>query len=71
MILTAIGLAVGLTFSLAVTRFMKSLLLGIAPTDALTFSAVTMLLGAVAVMACLLPARRAMRLHPLVALRHE
>ena len=71
MLLTAIGLSIGLALSFGVTRFMTSLLLGITPTDALTFSAVTVLLSAVAAMACFLPARRAMRLHPLVALRHE
>jgi putative ABC transport system permease protein len=69
--LTAIGLSVGLALSFGITRFLNSLLLGITPTDALTFSAVTVLLSAVAVVASLLPARRAMRLHPLVALRHE
>jgi predicted permease len=71
MLLTAIGLAVGLALSFGVTRFMQSLLLGITPTDALTFSAVAVLLGAVALVACFLPARRAMCVDPMVALRYE
>jgi predicted permease len=71
MLLTAIGLAAGLALSFGVTRFMTSLLLGITPTDALTFSAVAVLLSVVALVACFLPARRAMRVDPITALRYE
>jgi putative ABC transport system permease protein len=69
--LTAIGLAIGLALSFGVTRFMKSLLLGITPTDALTFLSVAVLLSAVALVACFVPAGRATRVAPVVALRYQ
>jgi len=50
---------------------MKSLLFGIHPADPLTFAAVGFLLGSTAIMACYIPARRAMRVDPMVALRYE
>ena len=65
------GVGLGLLFSFVLTRFLGSLLLGVTSTDALTFSSVAMLLCAVALLACFLPARRAMRVDPMVALRYE
>jgi predicted permease len=69
--LTFIGLALGLAASYALTRYLSSLLLGITSTDALTFSTVALLLCAVSLVACFLPARRAMRLDPMSALHYE
>ena len=69
--LTLIGVALGLAASFALTRFLTSLLLGVTSTDALTFSSVAFLLCAVALLACFIPARRAMRVDPMVALRYE
>jgi predicted permease len=69
--LTLIGLALGLALSLALTRYLRSLLFGIASTDALTFTAVAILLSAVALGACYLPARRATSVDPMVVLRYE
>jgi len=64
------GAACGLAAALAATRLMSRLLFGVTATDPLTFLSVTILLGAVTLMACYLPARRAVRVDPLVALRH-
>jgi predicted permease len=69
--LTLIGVAVGLTLSLALTRFLSSLLFGVTPTDVLTFIGVAVLLCVVALAACFLPARRATRVDPMVVLRYE
>ncbi len=69
--LTLIGVALGLAASFALTRFLTSLLLGVTSADALTFSSVALLLCAVALFACFIPARRAMRVDPMVALRYE
>jgi ABC-type lipoprotein release transport system permease subunit len=57
--------------SFVLTRFLNSLLLGVTSTDALTFSSVVILLCAVALFACFIPARRAARVDPVVALRYE
>jgi predicted permease len=65
------GAALGLCGALAATHLMNDLLYGIAPFDPLTFSAVTLLLLLVATVACYIPARRAMCVDPVVALRHE
>jgi predicted permease len=65
------GVCLGLALSYLLTRFLKILLLGVTSTDALTFSTVTLLLCAVALLACFIPARWAMRVEPIVALRHK
>jgi ABC-type antimicrobial peptide transport system permease subunit len=69
--LTIAGAAIGLTGALIVSRLMAGLLFGVRPTDPVTFVVVTLLLTAVALVACCIPARRAMRVDPLVALRYE
>jgi ABC-type antimicrobial peptide transport system permease subunit len=71
MILVAIGVVLGLTGALATTRFLSSQLVGVTATDPLTLGGVALLLGAVAGLACYLPARRAARTNPLAALRYE
>ena len=69
--LAFIGVALGLFGSFALTRLMKSLLFEVGPTDPLTFSVVPLLLAVVSLAACYLPARRATRVDPLIALRTE
>jgi predicted permease len=69
--LTLIGIAAGLLAAFALTRFLSSQLLGVTSTDALTFWTVAMLLCAVTLIACYIPARRAMQVDPIAALRHE
>jgi len=69
--LTLIGVGLGLAVSFGLTRFLGAMLLGVTSTDALTFLSVAILLCAVALFACFIPARRAMRLDPTVALRYE
>jgi predicted permease len=66
-----IGLALGLIIALAGTRVISGLFMGVKPTDPLTFTVVLLMLTAIAVFACWIPARRATRIDPLVALRHE
>jgi putative ABC transport system permease protein len=66
-----LGLAIGLAVSLAVTRLLQSLLFEISAFDAGTFAGVSVLLAVVALLACLIPARRATRISPMTALRSE
>ncbi|HXJ17055.1 MAG TPA: FtsX-like permease family protein [Candidatus Polarisedimenticolia bacterium] len=65
------GIALGLAASLGLTQLMKSLLFGVSVTDPLTLAAVVVVLLAVALLASWIPARKAMRVDPMVALRHE
>ena len=69
--LTGIGVVIGIAGGLGMTRFLASQLFGVAPTDLPTFAGVALLLTAVALLACLLPARVAVNVDPMVALRHE
>ena len=71
MTLAVAGLAIGIVVALWATRFLSALLFGVAPIDAATFLGVTAVLGAVALLACYLPARRATRADPVGALRQE
>jgi predicted permease len=69
--LIAIGLALGIAGAAALTRVMSSLLYGVTATDLVSFAAAALVLATVALLACLIPAARAARIHPAIALRNE
>jgi putative ABC transport system permease protein len=69
--LVIVGVALGLVASVALTRTMKTLLFGVSATDPVTFVALALLLAVVALLACFVPARRAARVNPMIALRGE
>ncbi len=71
MTVAGIGIAAGIIAAVGLTRILRARLFGVSPTDTLTFAAVALLLAAVALLACWLPARRAGRVHPMEALRYE
>jgi putative ABC transport system permease protein len=65
------GTGIGVAASIGLTRFLQTLLFGVKPTDLVTFVAVSLILLAVAWLACYIPARRAAKVDPMVALRYE
>jgi putative ABC transport system permease protein len=69
--MTALGLAIGLAGAFILTRLLASMLFEVTPYDAASFAGVSLLLAAVALLACWIPARRAARVDPLVSLRDE
>jgi putative ABC transport system permease protein len=71
MALALAGIVIGIAGAVAITRLMASLLFGVKPVDALTFAAVSICVLIVALLACYIPARRATKVDPLIALRYE
>jgi ABC-type antimicrobial peptide transport system permease subunit len=69
--MTLIGIGVGVCAALALTQLMSSMLFGVTPTDIVTFLLVVFILCGIAMLACFVPARRAMKIDPLIALRDE
>ena len=71
LVLVGVGAVIGVFASFGLTRFIENMLFGVTPTDPLTFAMIVALLGVVALLACLIPAQRAMRVDPIVVLRHQ
>ena len=71
LLLTIVGIMIGLLGAWSLSRLMASLLFGVTPTDAVTMVGVVLVLGVVTLFACYVPARRATKVDPLVALREE
>ena len=70
-VLIAAGLAIGLGISIAITGALRTQFYGVTPTDPATYTAVSIVLATIALVACYLPARRAARIDPMIALRDE
>lgn len=71
LVLVSVGVVIGVLASFGLTRFIEHMLFNVTPTDPLTFAMIVVLLGLVALLACLIPAQRAMRVDPIVVLRSQ
>ena len=71
LVLVSVGVVIGVLASFGLTRFIENMLFGVTPTDPVTFVIIITILGVVALLACLIPAQRAMRVDPIIVLRHH